>query len=513
MKRDIRLDKCIAIIRIVLLSILVLTFIFSYSFCYYYLLPSSASASSSSSPYVPTLEYNTDEGIPYIINDATLKVEEVVTGLDLPTTMAFLGPNDILVLEKNKGTVQRIVNGKMLPEPLLDVNVATSVERCMCGIAVSKSNSNIGSTYVFLYFTEAQLTDSEDVTQGKDPLGNRLYRYELVNNKLINPVLLLNLPAIPGPRHNGGAIMIGPDNNLYIPIGDVDGSGNGKETKAQNYVNGIEPDGRGGILRITQDGKTVVNNVGGAGAGILGNTYPLNLYYAYGIRNSFGFDFDPVSGNMWDTENGPGDGPGEGDEINLVEPGFNSGWQEVHGMASIAIAADVNNNNNFNPNDDLVDFEGKGKYSDPEFAWIETVGPTALKFLNSDNKLGMQYVNDMFVGDVHNGWIYHFDLNEDRTDLILAGGLLADKVADSDSELQEAAGGGGNGGIIFGKGFGGITDLEVGPDGYLYVVSIGQGAIYRILPNSNDLDGAITGKDYEQDNNDSDIRSEDNNNY
>ena len=106
-------------------------------------------------------------------------------------------------------------------------------------------------------------------------------------------------------------------------------------------------------------------------------------------------------------------------------------------MASIAIAAD-NNNNDINPNDDLVNFEGKGKYSDPEFAWIETVGPTALKFLNSDNKLGIQYVNDMFVGDVHNGNIYHFDLNEARTDLILGGGLLADKVADSDSELEEA---------------------------------------------------------------------------
>jgi aldose sugar dehydrogenase len=79
-------------------------------------------------------------------------------------------------------------------------------------------------------------------------------------------------------------------------------------------------------------------------------------------------------------------------------------------------------------------------------------------------------------------------LNEARTDLILGGGLLADKVADSDSELEEAAGGG-NGGIIFGKGFGGITDLEVGPDGYLYVVSIGQGAIYRIVPGLNDVGG------------------------
>src|SRR5215212_1754678 len=487
-------------LRIVLLSILVLSFISSYSSSSYLLLPSSASAS----PYIPTLEYNTDDEIPSIISDPTLQVEVVVTGLDLPTTMAFLGPNDILVLEKDKGTVQRIVNGKILPEPLLDVNVATSVERCMCGIAISKHEN--GTTYVFLYFTQAEITDSEDVTQGKDPLGNRLYRYELVNisnnnnNKLINPVLLLDLPAIPGPRHNGGAIMIGPDNNLYIPIGDVDGSGNGKETKAQNYVNGIEPDGRGGILRITQDGKPVGASSSGSGGAtgssssnsngsILGNTHPLNLYYAYGIRNSFGIDFDPVSGNIWDTENGPG----EGDEINLVEPGFNSGWQEVHGMASIAIAAD-NNNNNFNPTDDLVNFEGKGKYSDPEFAWIETVGPTALKFLNSDNKLGMQFVNDMFVGDVHMGNIYHFDLNEARTELILGGGLLADKVADSDSELEStvAADNGNGGGIIFGKGFGGITDLEVGPDGFLYVVSIGQGAIYRIVPGVIDDGSGVT---------------------
>src|SRR5918999_463533 len=312
-------------LRIFFLSILVLSFI---SIDYNYLSSSPASAS-----YEPVLSYSTDDGMPSIIGDPALQVEEVVRGLDLPTTMAFLGPDDILVLEKDKGTVQRIVNGKMLPEPLLDVNVATSVERCMCGIAVSQINTG-STTYVFLYYTEAELTDSEDVTQEKAPLGNRLYRYELVNNKLINPVLLLDLPAIPGPRHNGGAIMIGPDNNLYVPIGDVDGShmGGTGETKAQNYVDGVEPDGRSGILRITQDGQPVGGDGDGSGSdiGVLGNTHPLNLYYAYGIRNSFGFDFDPVTGNIWDTENGPGNS----DEINLVEPGFNSGWQEIQGMAS-----------------------------------------------------------------------------------------------------------------------------------------------------------------------------------
>ena len=130
---------------------------------------------------------------------------------------------------------------------------------------------------------------------------------------------------------------------------------------------------------------------------------------------------------------------------------------------------------------------------------MDTEGPTALKFLNSD-KLGIQYVNDMFVGDVHNGWIYHFDLNEYRTDLILEG-PLADKIANTPEEMQET---------IFGEGFGGITDLEVGPDGYLYVVSIGQGAIYRIVAGVNGGSGVTTDIDDDEQGEDNVESEEDN---
>lgn len=391
-----------------------------------------------------------EEGKPKIL-DSHLKVEQVVGGLDTPTTMAFLGPNDILVLEKDKGTVQRIVNGKQLGQPLLDVNVATSVERGMCGIAISKHDSK---TYVFVYYTEISGNDGED-RQGKEPMGNRLYRYELVDNKLINPTLLLDLPATPGPRHNGGAIIIGPDDNLYVPIGDVDGSfrGPSSQTITQNYQSGKDADGRSGILRITQDGQPV-------GEGILGNDIPLRLYYAYGVRNSFGLGFDPVSGKLWDTENGPGNS----DEINLVEPGFNSGWQEVMGLAKNEKGFDEAN---------LVDFNGKGHYRDPELVWLNTAGPTALLFMTS-SKLGSQYLNSMFVSDVHNGRIYHFELTSDRAHLNLppqlAGKIIKNPRA---SGLDK---------IIFGEDFGGITDLKIGPDGYLYVVSIGLGKIFRIVP-------------------------------
>jgi glucose/arabinose dehydrogenase len=121
----------------------------------------------------------------------------------------------------------------------------------------------------------------------------------------------------------------------------------------------------------------------------------------------------------------------------------------------------------------FVNFNGKGTYSPPEFTWNNTVGPTALKFLTSD-KLGQEYKNDLFVGDITNGNIYHFDLNKDRTELILSG-KLSDKVADTSAEINESN-------IIFGQGFEGITDIEVGPyDGYLYVLSYRDGALYRIV--------------------------------
>jgi aldose sugar dehydrogenase len=371
------------------------------------------------------------------IKDPNLKVETIATGLALPTTMAFIGPNDILVLEKGKGTVQRIVNGQMLAEPLLQVSVSSEVERGMLGIATSKDNQT-GKTNVFLYYTEAQ---------GGGPVASRLYRYELANDKLVNPVLLLDLPAVPGPRHNSGNILIGPDNNLYVSVGDLDGH----TTLAQNVNGSSGVDGSSSILKIAQDGQPV-------GKGILGDSGISKKYYAYGLRNSFGMDFDPVSGKLWDTENGAS----YGDEINIIEPGFNSGWLQIQGMAPVDFEFE-----------DLINFQGKGNYSDPEFVWTDTVGPTAIKFLGSDT-LGNQYRNDIFVSDITQGNIYHFDLTGNRTNLIL-NGLLADKVSNNSTENQ---------GIIFGEGFGGISDLEVGPyDSYLYVVSLGHGNIYRIVPN------------------------------
>ena len=220
----------------------------------------------------------------------------------------------------------------------------------------------------------------------------------------------MDLPAIPGPGHNGGKMIIDANKSVFIIIGDV----MAEKSMAQNYKDGEEPDGTGGILKVDQDGNF-------SGKGPLGSKFPLNIYYAYGIRNGFGLDFDPVTGYLWDTENGPE----FGDEINLVKPGFNSGWKDIQGVWNHDGGKAVKGPLHL---DGLEDFNGTGKYDEPEFTWKDTVGPTGIKFFNSD-KFGPDYKNDIFVGDVHNGNIYHFNLNDDRTSLLLDG-VLSDRIAE-----------------------------------------------------------------------------------
>jgi glucose/arabinose dehydrogenase len=419
-----------------------------------------------------------------VTTDTSLKVELVATGINFPTHMAFLSNDDILVLEKNDGTVKRVTKGIIQNTSLLDVSVANGVERGMLGIATKETIT--GPPRVFLYYTES-VKDGDDVTDGKTPLGNRLYRYDLTNDKLVNPKLLLELPSTPDSAHNGGKILVSPEGYVYLTIGELNRSNaknsNSTITKAQNHADGMEADGRAGILRITEDGKSV-------GEGIIGNYHPLDKYFAYGIRNSFGMAFDPLSGNLWDVENGPE----FGDEINLVVPGFNSGWNKVQGIWT----PDENSPGNITADfGGLYKFNNTGKYMTPALSWFQpSPGLTSIIFLNS-SKLGAQYVNNLFVSDFHNGNIYNFGLNSSRTGLTLPS-VLADKVVNTTNETQS---------VIFARGFGGITDIELGPDGYLYVLSIYQsgdncdpvrhprdpcisydksigGTIFRIMPRS-----------------------------
>jgi glucose/arabinose dehydrogenase len=393
----------------------------------------------------PTIIVWGPEGGP-MLHDDTLAVELIAEGLDSPTSMRFLDNGTILVLEKNNGQVRVVLDGKLQVEPAIQVEVATGAEQGLLGIAIWKGKND--TTSVFLYLTENY----------QDKTRNLVYKYIYDENEktLENRTLVLDLPGEPGPFHNGGKIAIGPhDGYLYVVIGDVSSGGG----ILDNQIPGRPPNDKSVILRVDRDsGSPVQDN---PFYNYTGEMEKLRRYYAYGIRNSFGMAFEPVTGKLWITENGDH----IYDEINIVEPGFNSGWHKIMGPIG---------RTNMTVENDLIIFDS-AKYGDPLFSWYAPVGVTDIEFLNS-TKLGEKYDDNIFVGDVNNGNLYYFEVNGDRTGVTFHDPRLLDLVADpvkegENSELSS---------LILGEGFGRITDIENGPDGLLYILTYEDGKIYRI---------------------------------
>lgn len=398
---------------------------------------------------------------PSITKDPNLKVETLVTGLSSPTSMAFIDNNNILVLEKG-GQVRLVLNGILQGRPVLQLPVDTESERGLLGIAImngtKSGNAANNNKFVFLYYTESK--DGQ--------LRNRVYRYnwDEQNQNLVNPTLILDLPALPGPNHDGGKLVIGPDHYLYTVIGDLNHRG-----KLQNIKDGPDPDDTSVIFRVNpndgsaaKDNPFISNNV----------TTAMHKYYAYGVRNSFGITFDPITGNLWQTENGPD----IYDEINVVKPGFNSGWIQVMGPLSRNPGISTDQLVNY-PGSHYANPRSHTGFVNPAFSWYTPIAVTDIEFMKS-SMLGEKYRNNVFVGDDSNGNLYYFEVNSTRTGFkfnpITQPGL-ADLVADNEKEVSE---------VTFGTGFGGITDLKTGPaDGFLYVLSINDGAIYKVVPASS----------------------------
>jgi aldose sugar dehydrogenase len=399
-------------------------------------------AISSFAPYSPQIQAAYAQAT---INDPNLMAELVLGGMSFPTSMAFLDDNNILVLEK-EGSVRLISNGVMQDTPVLEVPVNSKNERGLLGIAISRGNENATSTpasgqspTVFLYYTEQE-----------EELRNRVYKYQWNGQSLVNPVLLLDLPAGPGTNHQGGKMVLGPDGYLYVVIGELQ-----REGQLQNIENGPPPDDSGVILRVNpEDGSAAPDNPFQDDA--------TNQYFAYGVRNSFGLAFDPITGALWDAENGED----SYDEINIVDPGFNSGWKAVMGPLSRAGVSE----------ESLVQLPGS-KYFDPIFSWVGSIGITDLEFFDSDS-LGQKYANNIFAGDITQGNLYFFDVNQERNGLQFdaqSQSGLSDLVADTDEEASS---------VTLGSGFVGISDIETGPDGLLYVLThdreTGEGNLYKI---------------------------------
>jgi glucose/arabinose dehydrogenase len=447
----------------------------------------------------------------------------------------------MLAIEKNTGRVVRVTNGEVAGT-VLDLSVNSASERGLLGIALHPRFPANPSVYLFWScrstapfdadpFTPEEQRCSQEAMFGPDSadllqvplLGNRVDRFVWAGSQLVFDRNLLMLrsfqhdggPEPPGQgdsaqpargNHDGGVLAFGPDGKLYVQVGDL-----GRRGQLQNLPNGPTPptadDQFGGpepddahltgvILRLNDDGSTPTDNPLLLAGAMTGGEPGENIakIFAYGIRNSFGFAFDPVSGMLWDEQNGDD----SFSEINLVEPGANLGWVQIMGpVERIGQYKEIETSPEFfglqqlrwSPAN-IADSPGEAlsrlfmlrgaRYSDPEFSWKFENAPAAVGF-HTGRALGPQYENDLFVGAarpfLEGGQIWRFNLTGNRRKIAVDDPRLEDRVADNTAkfEITESET------LLFGRNFGVGTDIETGPNGNLFVVSLSDGAIYEIF--------------------------------
>jgi aldose sugar dehydrogenase len=454
--------------------------------------------------------------------DPHLAVRTAAEGLDQPISMAFIGNDDMLVLEKATGKVQRIIGGQ-LHSTVLDLPVNSASERGLLGIALHPNFFVNG--FVYLYWTESTTGADSSNLADVPLLGNRVDRFRWDGSTLTFDRNLIRLRAFQQDagqtlrgNHDGGVLRFGPDGKLYIVIGD-----NGRRGQLQNLVNGpfgpgIPDDQFGGpqpddahltgvILRLNDDGTTPTSNPFFAAGAAMGGAVGANVQkiFAYGLRNSFGMAFDPVSGALWEQENGDD----SFSELNRADPGFNSGWVQIMGpperisqFKAIETTVAPNPPDPFAPGGyfglqqirwpptNIADTPEEGlsrlfmlpgaHYSAPEMSWKFEVAPAGIGFVTG-RALGPQYQGDLFMGAartfLEGGHLFRFNLTGNRQKVAVDDPRLADRVADNlhKWEITESEG------FLIGRNFGVGTDIQTGPNGNIFVVSLTDGKVYEIF--------------------------------
>ena len=432
------------------------------------------------------------------------KIEKYVTDLHVPIAIDFID-SDMFVLQKNDGIIYLIQNDKLKKQPILDLEVSNYGEQGLLGITTTNDK-------IYLFFTEA-------FHDGGLSHGNKIYEYTWDGEKVSNKKLIKLLPGWT-ESYNGGAMAHDLKNRIFAVSGSQFAFGALQNTpldeSARCFTEEVCDDDYGDKITFSDSiEKTlscvnvsfrhyttnpfgwqteqpepsenpfetnpfnVVINLNSCLQAFIFHNFsngnwrdtsvvlqvepPIDSYRAIGIRNSFGITFDPITGNLWMTENGPD----KFDEINLVYNKFNSGWAKIIGNINDAQLPPIS------PYEDFV-------YSDPEFSWELPIGITALDF--ADGPLFSKYDGWLFVADSNNGNIYFLKLNKERNGFDFQSEHLKDLVVNIDPENTYGNFHESMSEIMFGTNFGLISDLKFGPDGSLYVVSLMEGTIYRIYP-------------------------------
>jgi glucose/arabinose dehydrogenase len=482
--------------------------------------------------------------------DSSLAVTTVIEGLTTPIGLAFLGPDDMFVIEKDTGRVLRVQNG-VVTATVLDLGVNNGSERGLLGIALHPRFPDDPGVYLFWtcrtaanptdpFFPDDRecldanmsLPDSSELLQ-VPLLGNRVDRFSWNGSTLTFDRNLIMLRAFqndgaatpPGQddeaqpargNHNGGVLRFGPDGNLYVQMGDNGRRGQmqnlpdgpGGPTRADDQFGGPEPDDAhltGVILRLNDDGSTPEDNPFFKAGARMGGEVGANIQkiYGYGLRNGFGMAFDPYSGHLWEQENGDD----SFSELNRVEPGFNSGWVQIMGPPErLAQFKAIETTVTPTPPDpfaetyfglqqlrwspeNIADTRGQARsrlfmlpgaqYSPPEFSWKFEVAPGGIGFVDGQG-LGQEYEGHLFIAAarpfLEGGHLFQFALTGNRRGVATEDRRLRDGVADNlhKWEITESES------LLIGRNFGVGTDVQTGPNGHLFVVSLSNGAVYEI---------------------------------
>jgi glucose/arabinose dehydrogenase len=408
----------------------------------------------------------TADGCAQTLTDSRLKLANWVTGLSAPTMFAFIGPDELLVIQKNDGMV-RYVKAGVIQGTALDLNVNSNSERGGLGIAIDPDFAVNG----YVYVSYSASTTSGDSSASDKWLDNRVERYTWNGATLGN--VFGPLVAFPsdtaqsnGPNHDGGPIRFGPDGKLYGQTGDLNRGRFGGTARIEQNTATSGSATVGGIFRLNTDGTIPSDNP------FTGESdSALHLWWSYGLRNGYGMCFDPVNGELWNTENGPN----LYDEVCRVPKGMNSGWLKIMGPDSRDATYGENNNTAYDESD-LVALSNSD-YLDPELSFKTPIGITAIGFIGS-TLFPDDLVDNCVFGDNNHGNLYYCAMKPSRLEFKLPSGL-GDKVADTTGERNK---------IQWGSGFGVVTDAQIGPDGYLYVVNHTGNRIIRIRPVTDEVD-------------------------
>ncbi|HEX6685604.1 MAG TPA: PQQ-dependent sugar dehydrogenase [Candidatus Limnocylindrales bacterium] len=446
--------------------------------------------------------------------DPDLAVRTVATGLVSPTTMAFIGAGDMLVLEKTTGKVQRVMGGA-IHSTALDLAVNSGSERGLLGIAVPRDFPRDPSVY--LYWTESTTGVDTNVLSATTLMGNRVDRFVWNGTSLTFDRTVVRIRALQEDagqpargNHDGGVLAIGLDGKLYVYIGDLGRRGHLQNltcgptatcpgpTVADDQFGGPQPDNAhlsGVVLRLNNDGTAPADNPFFDAGAAMGGEVGANLQkiFSYGHRNGFGIAVHPESGDLWIQENGDD----TFSEINRITPGTNGGWVQIAGPAErVAQFKEIETtfggrnlqqlrwpptNIAGTPADALsrLFMLPGAHYSDPEFSWTWEMAPGGIGFVTG-RALGPQFEGDLFVGAatpiLNGGYLFRFNLTGNGRKIAVDDPRLEDRVADNlaKHEITESES------LLIGTEFGVTTDIETGPNGNLFVVSLTNGAIYEI---------------------------------